>query len=326
MDFFERTGKTAVGTKLRMLTDRITADAAEIYRLYGAEIKPKWFPVLFALSDGEPRTITGISREIGQTHPSVSNIVKEMMAGKLIREITDKRDKRRTVIALSQRGKRLCTLLPEICNDVAEAIDEISQAARNDLWEAIREWDEQLTAKSLFQRVKDVRRARMAKNIEIVLYEPRFHEAFCALNKEWITKYFEVEDADLHALEHPQEYIIDKGGYIFVGCYQGEPVGVCALLKTDNPEYDYELAKLAVSPKAQGLGMGVMLCEAVVEKARQLGARNIFLESNTRLHPAIHIYRKVGFHELPKRPSAYKRANIWMELCFNNDNPEIEDK
>ncbi|MDO4181808.1 MAG: helix-turn-helix domain-containing protein, partial [Bacteroidales bacterium] len=71
MDFFDKTGKMAIGSRLRMLTDRITADAAEIYQLYGVDIKPKWFPVLFALSSGEAKTVTGIAREIGQTHPSV---------------------------------------------------------------------------------------------------------------------------------------------------------------------------------------------------------------------------------------------------------------
>lgn len=326
MDFFDRTGKMAIGSRLRMLTDRITADAAEIDKLYGMDIRPKWFPVLFALSDGEMKTITGIAREIGQTHPSVSNIVKEMTSRKLIRKVAGKGDKRQTVIALSAQGRELCALLPEICGDMAVVVEEVSQATNNDLWEAIREWEEQLAEKSLLQRVKEVRRARKAKDIEIVPYEPRFRETFVELNKEWITKYFEMEEADLRALEHPQEYILDKGGYIAVGCYRGEPVGVCALIRMDDPTYDYELSKLAVSPKAQGLGMGVMLCEAVIEQARRLGARKLYLESNTRLHPAIHIYRKVGFLELPKRPSEYKRANIWMELTLDDDNLKTEDK
>lgn len=51
--------------------------------------------------------------------------------------------------------------------------------------------------------------------------------------------------------------------------------------------YDYELAKLAVSPKVQGKGIGVLLCEAVVNKAKELGGKRIFIESNTRLKPAI---------------------------------------
>lgn len=106
MEFFEKTGKMAIGSRLRMLTDKVTADASQIYQLYGVEIKPKWFPVFFVLSDGEAKTITGIAKEIGHTHPSVSNIVKEMDAKGLIKEITDKTDKRRNVIVLSAKGKK----------------------------------------------------------------------------------------------------------------------------------------------------------------------------------------------------------------------------
>lgn len=47
--------------------------------MYGVDLKPKWFPVFFVLSDGELKTITAIANEIGHSHPSVSNIIKEML-------------------------------------------------------------------------------------------------------------------------------------------------------------------------------------------------------------------------------------------------------
>lgn len=79
IDFFDKTGKMAIGSRLRMLTDRITEDATCIYKLYGIEIRPKWFPVFFVLMDGRARGITTIAKEIGHSHPSVSNIVKECL-------------------------------------------------------------------------------------------------------------------------------------------------------------------------------------------------------------------------------------------------------
>lgn len=314
MDFFEKTGRVAIGSKLRMLTDRITADDSTIYQMYGIDTKPKWFPVIITLSDGEAKTITGIAKEIGHSHPSVSNIVKEMAAKGLVREVTDKADKRRTTITLSAKGKRMAAQIKECCKDVESAVDGIFRETRNDLWRAVMEWEELLTEKSLVQRVKETRKCREAQEIQIVPYDACFQPVFCELNKEWITTYFEMEEEDRKMMEHPQEYIIDKGGFIFVGCYRDEPIGVCALYKMNDPKYDYELAKLAVSPKAQGKGIGVMLCEAAIEKAREIGAKRLFLESNTQLKPAIHIYKKVGFKELPHRLSDYKRADIWMEM------------
>lgn len=318
MDFFDKTGKMAIGSRLRMLTDRITTDAAEIYQLYGVDIKPKWFPVLYALSEGDAKTVTAIAKEIGQTHPSVSNIVKEMMAGKLIKPVSDRTDKRRTTITLSARGKETCAKLAEACDDVTVAIEDVSSATRNDLWRAIGEWEEQLSQKSLLERVREARKMRESHEVQIVSYAPCYQPAFRSLNEQWITQHWQLEEHDIECIDHPQESIIDRGGHIFVALYRGEPVGVCALCKMDDPNYDYELAKLAVSPTAQGKGIGTLLCKAVIDKARDLGAKNLFLESNTLLKPAIHTYKKLGFRELAEYHPAYARGDIQMELFFND--------
>ena len=58
MDFFNQTGKLAIGSRLRMLTDKITVDAAAIYKMFGVDLKPKWFPVFFGRqseSDGQSK-------------------------------------------------------------------------------------------------------------------------------------------------------------------------------------------------------------------------------------------------------------------------------
>lgn len=306
----------AIGSRLRMLTDRITADASRIYRLYGVDIKPKWFPVFFVLSDGGAKTITGIAREIGHTHPSVSNIVKEMAAKGLIREITDRSDRRRNVVVLSGRGKEMAGILSLQCADVATAIEDMSNAARNDLWGAVEEWEELLSEKSLFQRVKEAKKEREGRDIRIIPYEPGHQPLFKSLNENWITTHWQLEPHDLEYLDFPQQNILDKGGYVFVATYKDEPVGVCALCKMDDPEFDYELAKLAVDPCVRGKGIGVRLCEAAVNKARELGARKIFLESNTLLKPAVHIYKKMGFKELSEYQPAYDRGDIQMELTI----------
>lgn len=317
MDFFEKTGRMAIGSRLRMLTDLITADAAQIYNMYGVDIRPKWFPLFFVLAEGKAKTITGIAREIGHSHPSVSKIVKEMGAKGLITENPDNEDKRRTLIALSPKGKGMAEEMTIQCSDVSAAIEGIFRETRHDLWKAIGEWEELLAEKSLLQRVKEARKERESRDIHIVPYESRHKQVFRELNELWITQHWQLEPHDIECLEHPQETIIDKGGYIFVALHHGKPVGVCALCKMDDPVYEYELAKLAVSPEARGKGIGYMLCKAVVEKAKSLGAGNIFLESNTLLKPAIHTYRKLGFRELAEYHPAYIRGDIQMELIFN---------
>ncbi len=52
MEFFKTAGIKTIGSRLRMLTNKITADAAHIYKLYDIDMQPKWFPVFYALSEG----------------------------------------------------------------------------------------------------------------------------------------------------------------------------------------------------------------------------------------------------------------------------------
>jgi ribosomal protein S18 acetylase RimI-like enzyme len=73
---------------------------------------------------------------------------------------------------------------------------------------------------------------------------------------------------------------------------------------------------MGVSPKTQGLGIGYLLGRACIEKARALGARRVYLESNTRLKPAINLYHKLGFRKVAGPPSPYERCDIQMELVL----------
>ena len=96
----------------------------------------------------------------------------------------------------------------------------------------------------------------MSDLVQIVDYKPEFRAAFADLNKEWISKYFKMEETDYKALDHADAYIINNGGYILVALFNNEPVGVCALIKMNDPIYDFELSKMAVAPKAQGKKIG----------------------------------------------------------------------
>jgi DNA-binding MarR family transcriptional regulator len=314
MRIFEKTGKMALGSRLRLLTARVTEDAAKIYELYNVEFSPKWFPVFFVLAEDGEKTITEIANEIGHSQPSVTKIIQEMTAANLVREKLESKDKRRNVVSLTESGIKLSEKLKVQCADIDVAIDGIIKEATHNLWEAIAEWEFLLDQKSLLKRVQEQKKLRESKDVQIVEYTPEYQAAFRSLNEEWISTYFEMEKADYKALDNPDDYILNKGGKIFVALYNNEPLGVCALIKMDDPDYDFEMAKMAVSPKAQGKNIGWLLGLAVVKAAKELRASKIYLESNTILKPAINLYYKLGFQKIAGRPTPYKRCNIQMEL------------
>lgn len=317
MNIFDKTGKAALGSRLRMLTSTITDDAAKIYSLYDIEFSPKWFPVFYVLGQDGNKTITAIAEDIGHSQPSVTKIVKEMIDAELVIQLAAS-DKRANLVGLSEKGKEMSDKLAVQLLDVEAAVESLIEEARHNLWEALAEWEFLLAQKSLLGRVMGAKKLRESSMVNIVAYEGKYQSAFKMLNEEWIATYFEMEEADYKALDNPDTYIIDKGGKIFVALYQGEPLGVCALIKMDDDDYDFELAKMAVSPKAQGKNIGWLLGSAVVKAAKEMGGNKLYLESNTLLKPAINLYHKLGFKKVVGRNTPYARCNIQMELLLNN--------
>lgn len=312
MEFYNKVGKMALGSRLRRLSEKLSDQASEVYALYNIEMSPKWFPVFYSLAGGENKSIMQIAQEIGHSHPSVSTIAKEMIKSGVAKEVKGTGDARKNFITLTNNGVEINKKIQSQYADVNAAVESALAESQYNIWKAIEEWEFLLEQKSLLSRVKDERKKRESLDVQVIDYQPEYQQAFRELNVEWIQTWFKMEESDYKALDHPKEYILDKGGHILIALYKNEPVGACALIKMDGDVF--ELAKMAVSPKAKGMGIGYLLGQACIAKAKSLGATKLYLESNTILKPAISLYHKLGFKKIAGAPSPYERCNIQMEL------------
>jgi putative acetyltransferase len=141
--------------------------------------------------------------------------------------------------------------------------------------------------------------------------------AFRRLNEEWITRSFRLEPKDVETLGDPRGSILAKGGRIFLAVDGAETVGCVALIPMGDGVY--ELSKMAVSPEMRGRGIGRVLILYVMEAAKAIGARSLFLGSSTKLPNAVHLYEAVGFRHVPHDrlpPMPYTRADVFMELVL----------
>lgn len=148
--------------------------------------------------------------------------------------------------------------------------------------------------------------------IEIIDYKPEHQPFFERFNRAWIEKYFWLEEIDLFVLQHPEEALLNKGGAILMASYEGKIAGTVALKKVSNEIFEF--TKMAVDETFRRKGIAEALSVAAFEKARQLGATKVILYSQTNLEPAILLYKKLGFKEVPLEPGIYQRANIKMEI------------
>jgi len=149
--------------------------------------------------------------------------------------------------------------------------------------------------------------------MRIVDFEPRHAAAWKALNEAWIGRHFAIEPADELVLGDPVGQILAKGGHIFMAEDDtGEPVGCVGLKRLDDG--GFEVVKMTVTEGARGTGLGRLLMQGCLDRAKAVGGPRLYLETNSALGPALGLYRAFGFKDLPQQDTPYSRADVFMEL------------
>ncbi|GAB3907424.1 GNAT family N-acetyltransferase [Larkinella knui] len=312
MDLMAQLGPLAFGSRLRRLSDLITKQASAVYESFGLDFDPKWFTLFYLLSRKSPLSVTEIADELGFSHPAIIQLARELeQAGLIVSEKSGK-DSRKRLLSLSDKGQELLPELEKIWQAINELNTQLITKQRHNLLFAMEEMEETLAQEHYLSRFKTYFKMKQLDEVEIIDFDPAYREQFKQLNLAWIEKYFKVEEPDIRTLSDPEGSIIAKGGRVFFARYRNEIVGTCALLAATNQVF--ELVKMAVAPEAQGKQIGKKLCVHAIETARQLGARQVYLESNTSLTTALALYKKVGFYKVESSPSPYQRSNIKMQI------------
>lgn len=152
-----------------------------------------------------------------------------------------------------------------------------------------------------------------SSTVLIVPFRSGLASDFARLNLEWIERFFHVEEPDRVALTDCENAIVAAGGQIFFALNEDAVIGTCAIVR--HGAATYELAKMAVTPAAQGQGVGRRLAEAAIAFAQAADAQKITLLTNSRLTPALRLYERLGFQYRPlPSGSEYMRADVYMEL------------
>ncbi len=149
--------------------------------------------------------------------------------------------------------------------------------------------------------------------MEIVAYEPRYKEDFVRLNTQWLTRFYWVESFDQYAMDHVEE-LIEQGAMAFFALdNKKEVIATCMAMPLE--ENTWEICKLAAKNQYTGTGAGSAVLKAAMNYAEQHGAKKEVLISCRGLKPAIHLYKKFGFKEVPYRKEFWKseKADIEME-------------
>ena len=125
------------------------------------------------------------------------------------------------------------------------------------------------------------------------------------------TVYFDPTTDDLFRL-------FQASGSVYWIALDGEVIiGGCGIYPTPAlPNGCAELVKFYLAAEYRGKGIGRMLMEKSIISAREMGYRQIYLESMPELGKAISMYEKAGFRSInqPMGNSGHFGCDIWMLL------------
>lgn len=135
-----------------------------------------------------------------------------------------------------------------------------------------------------------------------------FEEYASSLGLDLAFQNFEAELKNL-----PGAYSAPDGCILLVKI-NGDFAGCVALRRFDNDAC--EMKRMYVKPKFQGNGIGKLLAETIVEKAKEKGYGKMRLDTVSSMEKAIKLYQTLGFKEIapyrynPSQDAKYFELNL----------------
>ncbi len=143
-----------LGTQLRRLVELLDGDLEEIYGRDGFGYRPRYTPVMKALSTGTQRTIKDIAALSSISHSAASQTISKMMSEGLV-EQTIGDDGRERMIGLTANGLELLPLLKARWKATRKAADQLDSELSTPLSSVLAEAIEALTARPFADRIAD---------------------------------------------------------------------------------------------------------------------------------------------------------------------------
>ncbi|MEO9570565.1 MAG: GNAT family N-acetyltransferase [Polaribacter sp.] len=143
--------------------------------------------------------------------------------------------------------------------------------------------------------------AQMAIVIRAVILEMGAPKTGTAYEDKATDKMFETyqkKEAAYFVLEHKNK-IVGGGGIAQLDNFKGN---TC------------ELQKMYFLPIARGKGLGTKMISKCLEKAKEIGFENCYLETMPYMKAAVKLYKKYGFTDLekPMGNTCHYSCNVWM--------------
>ncbi|WP_369282913.1 GNAT family N-acetyltransferase [Oscillibacter sp. GMB15532] len=125
--------------------------------------------------------------------------------------------------------------------------------------------------------------------------------------------YLQVQHCDAELANLRQKYG-KPDGRLYLIRVDGTPAGCGALRRLD--EESCEVKRLYVRPRFRKKGAGTELMNRLISDAREIGYRQMKLDTLPMLPDALRLFRALGFQEIPRYNDSPLPGTIFMQLTL----------
>src|ERR1700741_1632962 len=301
----------AGATRFKRISEKLYMDGDKVYSQFGVDFKASWFSIYYTLINSEkPLTVQELSNEIGFTHITVKNVVRELEEHGIAKIKANPNDGRSKHISLTPKGKALYDKLSQIWKLFSRSLEQLLTAGHPDCINILNRIVKEVERKPLSERMKE----EYEEQLLIVDYRPSLKKHFHLLAGNWLSGMLKgkLEKEDEFTLKNPDKAYLEEGGFVFFALYKQTPVACVAMKRLS--EDSFEFCKLFVDPEQRGSGIATRLIERCITRCKENNAGRLFLQSTAELRKAHQLYYKLGFDDCkaPKEMNVLKRTEKIM--------------
>ncbi|MFH6998634.1 GNAT family N-acetyltransferase [Flavobacterium sp. FlaQc-57] len=284
----EKSKSLVLGNLLQRLNENLRKEAQLFYKSQNIDFEPKWFPVIYVLSQKHAISVVELSQEIGYSHPTTISLLKELEKKELIGSAKDAKDERKRLITLTDKANEMITQLQPLWLIMTEALVELTNT-ENDLYKAINEVNQNLKSKNLFDRMTAIKETKenftqtTTENIIKVdqITEERLIEIAFAIRRQ----VFVVEQN----VSQERESMDDTEAVHYLATVNGLPAGAARYRKMENGA---KIERIAVLNTYRGKRIGEAILLKILEDLKD--EKKIYLYAQVN---ASSFYIKNGFKQ-----------------------------
>ncbi len=309
----------SIGSQMRRIYEKLQVMADKVYSDIDLNFKSSWFPIYYTLlKSSRALTITELTEGISYSRITVKNVARELGKAGLVRISANPTDNRSKLVQLTERGRLIESDLEAIWEVFQEKLESLFGNDGKEFLNRLSEINDKLNKQPLEKEI-----LREHYNYTVRNAKP---EEFKEIGELMVDVYAVLKGFPKPD-EQPQYYgLLRKVGQLtknknielLVAVSDQGNIGGAVVFFNDMKDYGSGgtatqeknacgFRLLAVGPKSRGLGLGKLLTEYCLEKAKECGSKNMVIHTTNSMKIAWGMYERLGF----------KRAK---DLDFMQDN------